>query len=197
MAYQATIKHGSIVSARIITINTDNLSVAKRAATKEFGLESNDYLIVVADMDGQTVSARCVDGKWADNCDYFVPMLSSEPTPSEPEPSPSQVAEADEIAIREIPERGIIITANEIGIVLVNGIETSRPITAGGVTFVWAPKAIGLPVHAKIGLSRNDVAKIEDFAAAHHADQAAKIEKARHWNNANNEGGSGYSPYYQ
>lgn len=197
MAYQATIKHGSVASARVITISTDNLSVAKRAATKEFGMESNDYLIVVADMDGQTVSARRVDGKWADNCDYFVPVLSSEPTPSEPEPSKNQAAEADEIAIREIPERGIIITANKIGIVLVNGIETSRPIAAGGSTFVWAPKAIGLPAHAKIGLSSNDVAKIEDFAAAHHAEQAAKMAKSRRWNNANNEGDSGYNPYYQ
>lgn len=46
--YQATIRHYSISSARIVDVG-NNLTAAKRAATKEFGGDFNDYVLVILD----------------------------------------------------------------------------------------------------------------------------------------------------
>ena len=46
--YQATIRHHSISSARIVDVGND-LAAAKRAATKEFGGDFNDYVLVIID----------------------------------------------------------------------------------------------------------------------------------------------------
>ena len=67
--YIATIRHHSIAAARSIEIS-GSLTQAKRAATKEFGQEQRDYIIVIGQkhLGGQVeiVSSRRVGDKtWA------------------------------------------------------------------------------------------------------------------------------------
>ncbi|MGB3417891.1 MAG: hypothetical protein WBA36_14550 [Mesorhizobium sp.] len=50
--YTATIRHHSIARARIIGVG-DDLTTAKRNATKEFGDEFLDYMIIIRDRDEQ------------------------------------------------------------------------------------------------------------------------------------------------
>ena len=57
MTHQATIKHNSIAQARVIDCS-DNLTQAKRQASAEFGLEQQDYLIVIRDERGEIVASR-------------------------------------------------------------------------------------------------------------------------------------------
>lgn len=106
---------------------------------------------------------------------------------------------SNQVTIREIAERGITITADETGLVYVNGHAASQPITAQGQTFVWAPKAVGAPASTRIGLPADALAKLNAHAAAFRAASAAAHadyqNRARRWNNAHNEGGEGYTPY--
>lgn len=46
--YQATIRHHSIARARVVNVGND-LTAAKRAATKEFGGDFVDYVLVIID----------------------------------------------------------------------------------------------------------------------------------------------------
>ena len=67
--YIATIRHHSITTARQMEIS-GSLTQAKRAATKEFGQEQRDYIIVIGQkhLGGQVeiVSSRRVGDKtWA------------------------------------------------------------------------------------------------------------------------------------
>jgi hypothetical protein len=63
--FQATIVHHTIRSARVIDAG-DNLAMAKRAASKEFGGEMLDFKIVVTDRSGAVVAARRVaDKRWS------------------------------------------------------------------------------------------------------------------------------------
>ncbi len=67
-AYIATIRHSSIASARHIKVD-GSLTQAKRAATKEFGGEQNDYTIVIAKDDGcgEIIASRRVgSADWID-----------------------------------------------------------------------------------------------------------------------------------
>ena len=54
--YYATITHHSISRARVVDVGND-LTAAKRNATKEFGGDFNDYLLVI--FDRQDPSAHC------------------------------------------------------------------------------------------------------------------------------------------
>ena len=67
--YITTIRHHSLSAARNVEIN-GSLAQAKRAATKEFGQEQRDYIIVIGQkhLGGQVeiVSSRRVGDKtWA------------------------------------------------------------------------------------------------------------------------------------
>lgn len=63
--YTATIRHHSVSRARHIT--GASLSGIKRAATKEFGGEQQDFRIVVLNDDDVIVSERRVgDARWTD-----------------------------------------------------------------------------------------------------------------------------------
>ncbi len=65
-AYIATIRHHEIAHAREIKIE-GTLTQAKRAATKEFGDERNEFLIVIAQDDGRgeiLASRRVGGGRW-------------------------------------------------------------------------------------------------------------------------------------
>lgn len=63
--YTATIAHHSIRSARFITVE-GTLTQAKRAATKEFGAEQQDYRIVIRNVHGEIAAARRVgDARWS------------------------------------------------------------------------------------------------------------------------------------
>lgn len=48
--YTATIRHHSIARARVVEVG-DDLTNAKKAATREFGGDFNDYTIVIFDRD--------------------------------------------------------------------------------------------------------------------------------------------------
>lgn len=66
--YISTIRHSSIASARHISIE-GTLTQAKRAATREFGEEQGDYMIVIAKDDGRgeiIASRRVADSRWVD-----------------------------------------------------------------------------------------------------------------------------------
>ncbi len=64
MTYTATVRHHSISRARHIT--GVSLPAIKRAATKEFGGEQQDYRIVI-ERDDEVVSERRVsDARWTD-----------------------------------------------------------------------------------------------------------------------------------
>lgn len=69
--YTATIRHHSIASARIVPVG-DDLTTAKRNATREFGGDFNDYLIVILDRDASNFDSEIVarkrigSRKWSD-----------------------------------------------------------------------------------------------------------------------------------
>jgi len=63
--YTITLVHPSIARARVITVDA-HLAQAKRAATKEFGAEQQDYRIVIANVHGDLVASRRVgDRRWS------------------------------------------------------------------------------------------------------------------------------------
>lgn len=67
-AYIATIRHHEIARARVIKVE-GTLTQAKRAATREFGEERNEFLIVIAQDDGRgeiVASRRVGEGRWVD-----------------------------------------------------------------------------------------------------------------------------------
>lgn len=65
MTYTATIRHHSVSRARHITVK-GTLTEAKRAASREFGGEQQDYRIVI-ERDDELVSERRVgDARWTD-----------------------------------------------------------------------------------------------------------------------------------
>ena len=64
--YTATISHHSISRARVVPVG-ETLAAAKRAATREFGDEFQDYRILILDstLGGETVaSRRAGERKW-------------------------------------------------------------------------------------------------------------------------------------
>lgn len=68
MTYKATIQHHTISSAPVIDLKTDDLRVAKRRATSEFGDGFDNHTIVVigeqtAENPGGIVSRRRIAGR--------------------------------------------------------------------------------------------------------------------------------------
>jgi hypothetical protein len=62
--YFASISHHSISRARIVPVG-ETLAAAKRAATREFGDEFLDYLIIITNAADEMVASRRVrDRKW-------------------------------------------------------------------------------------------------------------------------------------
>jgi hypothetical protein len=59
---QATISHHSISRARVIDVS-DDLTQAKRQASKEFGDEFLDYRIIIVNERGETIASRLVGEK--------------------------------------------------------------------------------------------------------------------------------------
>lgn len=101
------------------------------------------------------------------------------------------------INVRTIEFKGkkIEVTADETGVVWIGDRQTSRPITAQGLTFVWGSERDGLPKGVKVALDAQAVAKIDDHSSAHRAEVAALAKKARDYDNTFNEGGEGFNPY--
>lgn len=66
MRYTATIRHHSIARAR--TISAATLAAAKRAATREFRDEQQDYTIVIIDAETDMIVSRRIlaDKRWTD-----------------------------------------------------------------------------------------------------------------------------------
>lgn len=66
--YTATVQHHSISRSRVVNLKTNNLTLAKRRATAEFGKGFNDHVIVIhADHDTaveRVVTQRRIDGEW-------------------------------------------------------------------------------------------------------------------------------------
>lgn len=67
--YQATIRHHSISRARIVDVG-NSITAAKRAATREFGGDFNDYVLVVLDTqlpewERIVASKRLGDRRWS------------------------------------------------------------------------------------------------------------------------------------
>lgn len=66
--YQATIRHHSISRARVVDVGND-LTAAKRAATKEFGGGYLDHVVVIIDTTipehygSQIVASKRIDAK--------------------------------------------------------------------------------------------------------------------------------------
>jgi hypothetical protein len=62
--YFASISHHSISRARIVPVG-ETLAAAKRAATREFGDEFLDYLIIITNAaDEMVASRRAGERKW-------------------------------------------------------------------------------------------------------------------------------------
>lgn len=101
---------------------------------------------------------------------------------------------ASRIVVREIAERGITVTADATGTVYVNDIATTTPITAQGLTFVWAPDSV-IPGGVKISLPAAALALIDKHSAEFRAAVAAQTARARKYNALFNEGGEGFNPY--
>ena len=65
--------------------------------------------------------------------------------------------------IREIPEKGMTITADHLGICYVNGHMASRPIIPEDhkeSAFIWAPRALGYDRRVKLLLSASQLAAV-------------------------------------
>lgn len=106
---------------------------------------------------------------------------------------------SNQITVRQVPERNIVVTADETGLVYVNGHATSQPIVRDGLTFVWAPSAIGAPKGTRISLPVEAVAMIDAHAAAFRERSmqawAKRQKQVRDYGNLQNEGGEGYNPH--
>lgn len=65
MTYTATIRHHSVSRARHITVE-GTLTEAKRAASREFGADHQDYRIVIESGDDVVAWRRIGDREWHD-----------------------------------------------------------------------------------------------------------------------------------
>ena len=100
-----------------------------------------------------------------------------------------------QIALFTIADKGITVSADNTGVVYLNGIKTTAPITAGGITFVWVPASFGAPPMTRLSLNGEALTKIAAHSATHRAMCIEAGRKARAHDTLYNEGGEGYNPY--
>jgi len=100
-----------------------------------------------------------------------------------------------QIAIFDLPAKGIAVTADNRGVVYINGIEIGAPITTNNITFVWVPKSFGAPPMTRLAINADALAMIAAHSAAYRAVTADIARKARAHDALYNEGGEGYNPY--
>lgn len=102
-----------------------------------------------------------------------------------------------QITIREfdLDGRKITVSADETGVVYVDGMRTSRPVGDSKCMFVWAPLHLPLPPDAKIALQPAHIDAIEAHSAPHRAKVRELARKEREYDNLFNEGGEGFNPY--
>lgn len=104
---------------------------------------------------------------------------------------------ANQITIREINYNGtqITVTADETGMLYVNGRCASTPIKMDGSAFVWGSVKDGLPANSKITLNSAQIFAIDQHAYDFRAAANARNSEIRRHDAIYNDGGYGYNPY--
>jgi len=89
----------------------------------------------------------------------------------------------------------IVVTMDSQGGVFLNGEKRNVCKDSSGLVFVWSNSIFGIK-NAKIALEQKHIDMIDSATLEKRQQAAEYAKKAREWNNANNEGGEGYNPYF-
>ena len=88
----------------------------------------------------------------------------------------------------------IVVRMDAEGRVFVNDKQTRICRDASGLIFVWTNGVNGLK-NCKIKLEQKHIDMVESAQGKRKLAAAKRAQKAREWNNANNEGCEGFNPY--